>query len=752
MAISRLQAALATATNELTVAAANINFDFTLVKCEAPKEYHDLGKALSSNRKDEAELGQTHITARRLGALFEGICPATPKLIKAYGLRVSETAGAAGKSSTEPSNSIFAAYSGVDGTSIWAAATSSPTALHVQLLACMLARVWPAPEATSVWYELVKERRKDIARRYEDEEAIHFSTLAAAAQASISRANLAEWDASARAWLRTADRVKSTEQHQLMLIIANVNIPINQDMVVYSSVIAAWKSALESMEKLISGMPQAVNSGPTLLALSSWHLYPDILAVGQKSTEIRFNDQLVATGGVLTVGLAPSENSDSRGVYWSLSLAHLNYYGKPVNTNGHFDQASERLSFSEFALAVFGCVMATWNLHGSKVEQGARVFIAMQEFAERALNSVRYSRTEKKSVSNFLRHSSHWWNVMAAAARSYLEASDEEKETVQRLVWLGSRRSTKFLLNLDKRPFFDLSDPSLFVKLLRGDEERIKFLRMIASSLAPESSPIIIRYSSHGNNSTFPGPPQYATAFPVPQSSHKRKHNGQATALEYRHQRWVSHETPKIVVDGEVWSWKGNRFGDNNFMGSSFEVLDQQTDLTYVFVPVYGNIDEAAICQDRDADAQHFRSPTAEDIIWGLDNDAFSVTSLLNHLDKGLDHLAPVNAAMRAMSAAATFYKAIPTATVSVKTLNQTLSAAKWTKSSRQGRDGVWESVEAIKLDRPTALSCIAYMEAGFDIEPSLLASVFALAFEDSLYIGMQVSKMTLRIDVFVSR
>jgi hypothetical protein len=97
----------------------------------------------------------------------------------------------------------------------------------------MLARVWPAPEAASVWYELVKGRRKDIAKRYEHEEAIHFSTLTAAAQASVSRANLAEWDASARAWLRTADRVKSTEQRQLILIIANVNIPINRDMVVY---------------------------------------------------------------------------------------------------------------------------------------------------------------------------------------------------------------------------------------------------------------------------------------------------------------------------------------------------------------------------------------------------------------------------------------------------------------------------------------------------------------------------------------
>lgn len=261
MAIRRLQASLAQATNELTVAAANINFDFTLVKCEAPKEYHSLGNALSKKRKDEAEIGQLHITARRLGALFEGTCPATPNLIKAYGLRASEIAAHAKEHFAEPSESIFAEQNGIDGTSIWAAATSSPAALHVQLLACMLARVWEVQQATSVWFELVKDRRKEVAQRYEEGETLRFATLTAAAQASITRSNLAEWDASARAWLRTADRVKNRAQQQLMLIVANMNIPVSSDMAVYSSVMVAWKSALESMEKLVSGMPQATNIG-----------------------------------------------------------------------------------------------------------------------------------------------------------------------------------------------------------------------------------------------------------------------------------------------------------------------------------------------------------------------------------------------------------------------------------------------------------------------------------------------------------
>ncbi len=44
MAIGRLQASWFGMTNEVSLSAAQLNFDFTLVKCEAPKEYHQLGE------------------------------------------------------------------------------------------------------------------------------------------------------------------------------------------------------------------------------------------------------------------------------------------------------------------------------------------------------------------------------------------------------------------------------------------------------------------------------------------------------------------------------------------------------------------------------------------------------------------------------------------------------------------------------------------------------------------------------------
>ncbi len=62
MSISKLTASLASATTELTLAAASINFDFSLSKVEAPATYHPLGKALSPKRRDNAEYGTPQIS------------------------------------------------------------------------------------------------------------------------------------------------------------------------------------------------------------------------------------------------------------------------------------------------------------------------------------------------------------------------------------------------------------------------------------------------------------------------------------------------------------------------------------------------------------------------------------------------------------------------------------------------------------------------------------------------------------------
>lgn len=768
MAINRLQASLAQATNEITVAAANINFDFTLVKYEAPKEYQVLGNNLSSKRKHDAELGSSHVTARRLGALFQGVCPSTPKLVKAYGSRVSEIAEAAKKKSASDSAGIFAAHSGVDGTSIWAAATSSVTALHVQLLACMLARFWSAPEATATWVELIKERKKDIARRYEDEEVLPFAMLTAAAQSDIARSQLAEWDASARAWLRTADSIKTREQDQLMLILANVNIPVNNDMKVYSSVITTWKSALESMERLVGGMPQAINTcGPTMLALSAWHLYPDLLVVGHKQPEIQMRDPLVAAGGVLTVGLGKPGDEDHRGVYWSLSLAHLRHYGHPVETKRRLDHESGRVTFSQFTQAVFGCVLGIWGLTGTDIAPASRFFIALDNALQkqkrrkdRGLGGVSDDgMTSSTTAREYFKESSHWLHLMADAAHAYLDAISRENGTARQLVNLGLRRSSKFIKTRDLCPYFGLCQSPVVFSCLKGSEARIAYLRYVAAKLrAKVGSSAIIRYFESvapGSSGGYRRLVRYATAIPGSKEHDMRECIGGNMLEKRRHCRWFSRRSDVNVGSlpvGEYWTLTAQR--DFAILGLGWQTLDDGPGSiktfrrrmpsgdwsTYHFI--FGDFN-AGIFSEKSRDRGRICIDVA-DLEWCLQSDAFSLDKLLARIDDISRLRQDVLPTMRALSAAATVYKLIPAATLAITVLDRPLAESHWASYMAQ------ETQNTFGLTLPAALSCVAYLESGFcDIQPSLLTNVVALSSEDSLYISMQVRVISEALGLF---
>ncbi|KAI8634937.1 hypothetical protein F5Y19DRAFT_461449 [Xylariaceae sp. FL1651] len=440
MALSKLQASIAEFTNEITVAAANIKFDFTLVKYEAPQEYQPLGRNLSPQRRKDAEIGGIHVIAQRLGALFEGLCPSTPSLVSKYGTRVSEISEAStNQETTQFAASVFAAHAGIDGSSIWAAATSSPAAIQVHLLACLLARAWGPQEATSIWAEIIAERRDEIAKNLDGPGGLPYSVYAAGAQATISRGQLAEWDASARAWLQYADRIKTRQQTQLMLILNNLTLQVHTDVRTYSSVINAWKLALEALENIVTGQPLAISvqAGAALLGVSAWHLFPDLVVMVGKGEDIRMDDPLIPAGGIITVGLQPAEQlghlKEHRGLYWSLSLAHLRFYGHPVPRESEIrlDAGSSRVTFNNFTKAVFGL--------GEEVT---------------------------------------WLKLFSQIASDYLNGKDKDQRTTQRLLNLGQRRWEQFFgcSRFVRDPFFcieRLEDSKTIISQIDDVEKRV---------------------------------------------------------------------------------------------------------------------------------------------------------------------------------------------------------------------------------------------------------------------------------------
>src|SRR5436190_12845437 len=99
--------------------------------------------------------------------------------------------------------------------------------LCICLLAC--SRYWNQSEATSIWVEIVAKRRAEIVIACENNELAHLAALSAARQ-ELTRSQLANWDASARAWLQTADEAYKFQDHQLTLVINNVDLPVDQNL------------------------------------------------------------------------------------------------------------------------------------------------------------------------------------------------------------------------------------------------------------------------------------------------------------------------------------------------------------------------------------------------------------------------------------------------------------------------------------------------------------------------------------------
>ena len=497
--LGRFTNALGVAHNENTLALMNINFDFSLCRVDAPIEFQALGNNISDRRRREGELGSQHRTARRLGALFEGVLPPIPKFSRAYGLRVSEVSHCQRQNPKgNAGGGPFADHMGADGTTIWAAATSGPNAIPILLLGCMLARIWSGPEATSLWVELVDRRQREINECCTDASASQF-VLLQAAQQEITRSNLADWDASTRAWLQTADEVKQLQQTQLMLVINNLAMPVSSNMAVYQSVIESARVALTSMEDLLNGAAQRVDNGALLLGLSAWHIYPDMIVHGPTTKSINQDDMLVPEGSIITLGLQGSAEFN-QGIYWSLPLAHLRFYGDPVQSSRSTRFDTSRVTARQLVHIALGSLFSLWFATSRATPKGLQWLVDLSTFFDRAKLQIEKDGDENPSYKNLRNHTSQigWLGILMSTATAMGQLSKSDRERANKLIALGYRRYRSMLADPihHQLSYFGLLKPRNLFPLLKTNEDRISILRNFANKEGLEGSKHIIRYEN----------------------------------------------------------------------------------------------------------------------------------------------------------------------------------------------------------------------------------------------------------------
>ena len=221
----------------------------------------------------------------------------------------------------------------------------------------MLAHIWPPSEATSIWSEIIEQRKHELAS-VDSNDPLRLSDIMMV-RLEVTRDDLAKWNASARAWLDIADTVMKKEQTQFLLLVDRTRLLVDLGQGVYTSVMAAWKTALTTIENILNGMSYDVQNGAVLLGLASWHLFPDMhLYVGDDYKLVKQNDSLLQHAGVLTFGIEGQlPDDDYDGVRWTLPVAHLRYYGDPVQQKRSLGSSSVRLTIAEFNLVILGSLL-----------------------------------------------------------------------------------------------------------------------------------------------------------------------------------------------------------------------------------------------------------------------------------------------------------------------------------------------------------------------------------------------------------
>ena len=288
-----------------------------------------------------------------------------------------------------------------------------------------------------------------------------------------------------------------------MLIIDNMHLPIPRKASVYYDVMHTWTQALTVAENLVSGVAQSVNTGEALLGLSAWHIYPDICAIGQRTTIIEQNDHLVTKGGVVTLGLQEHRERDDPGITWSMPLAHLRYYGGAVSSQRTLGFKTTKVFFDRIILVAMGSAMAGWNNHDAELDSAMHFFIAFAGILE-------FSHRHRQRLL--------WPKVLANQARRVLSSDQVGRQEMARLVGLGRRRYGVFLAP-DKDhppPFFGLTNPSKCIRLLHQPDRAIATIRGMADHIPVSLEGAIMRHVRPSISGS--GMIEYASIFPSDQT------------------------------------------------------------------------------------------------------------------------------------------------------------------------------------------------------------------------------------------
>ncbi|KAK8092007.1 hypothetical protein PG997_002368 [Apiospora hydei] len=271
------------------------------------------------------------------------------------------------------------------------------------------------------------------------------------------------------------------------------------------------------------------------------------------------NDSLVSSGGTISLGCSPSVTTPTNGVSWSLSLAHLKYYGQPVQRKGVFRPDPTRISFNQLLFVVIGCILTRWHVstdHDSTQEAIRLLSSVSEPFPHIPMEPFRAKDDTRRAYETDIADRKQGIRLISQAATMALK----DQERSWKFINLGGNRSN-FLPPLTRvnhiewqnflRPFFGLTNVVPLLECFRNADGRVEFLRRMANKAGGfQDRQCIIQYNytdRYGSETV-----NYASVFPrtpVLRGDDERPVKKAAPP----HSRWLHYQLPAdTTIVGET--------------------------------------------------------------------------------------------------------------------------------------------------------------------------------------------------------
>ena len=194
------------------------------------------------------------------------------------------------------------------------------------------------------------------------------------------------------------------------------------------------------MDQIIGGTAYSTQDGAVLAALAAWHLYPDIVVLGSNTVDVRQHDELIHPGGVLTIGLQTDSKERIKGLSWSLSLAHLRYYGYPVLKEQTLGSDASRLTIEELLQVALGCVLGSWKVDIADLVVGASTLSLLCECVATGIPKPESSHDQLRTSTTVPEpDQTSWVSMLGRSAKRFLSSDSEKRSSYRRPILLGLR-------------------------------------------------------------------------------------------------------------------------------------------------------------------------------------------------------------------------------------------------------------------------------------------------------------------------